>query len=797
MRCTNMSNSRFLAHHGSSTIINEGGICKRAIIIILRHAHLRIGNITHFFNMSQKGIFRVFAFFLISFSSYAQQMKEGSIWYFTHEAGINFKIDPPEFLGLESGIPGFTHSSAISDSLGNLLFYSDGRTVWTRDHEIMENGDSLISKKITREQSAIIIPHPGDGQLYYIFMTNPFYALNEGFHYAIVDLSLNGGKGAVIQKRVNLKNPVSKVMSAVSHATESSIWIVCHSWENDEFHVFNISEAGISPPVTYKFGEKHIYNANFMNFSPDGTKLALAMDNALELYDFNAKTGVISNYRSLRMGAGGVEFSPNSELLYATNNYKIFQFDLRFDTEEEIFNSRLEVGKYNAFLEDLSLAYNGKIYCTRGGGHGSLFIKVINNPNVRGIGCDFMDDALLVPGWILNLPMGVQSFYRESPQLIVEDGCVGDTLLFTISSLGYADSLTWEYGDQTKETFPGQVGKTTYHVYNKEGAYPLILTKYIDGVKRKIEAKVRIFAPPSLGLGEDTTLCEGQKIRLQIEEDPKLSYKWSTGDTISSILIGEGGTFSIEINDEYCTNADSIQVSYLPYPDLSDLTDTLVCVHDEILLSTVHSPAYKYIWSTGEDASAIRVGESGVYEVEVSNNHCITKGGIKVSFEGINKLALDQYKYQLVEDEPLNLSATGSNIDQWTWDFGDGYVLKTDEPNSFHAYEAGKYKGSLLTTNKYGCFDSVNFEVDVPFYLFIPNVFTPNNDFCNDVFDIKYNGPLENYKLEVLNRYGKQVFSSHEFENKWTGQNVPSAVYFYIIYFNTEETRKGWVQVMK
>ncbi len=78
--------------------------------------------------------------------------------------------------------------------------------------------------------------------------------------------------------------------------------------------------------------------------------------------------------------------------------------------------------------------------------------------------------------------------------------------------------------------------------------------------------------------------------------------------------------------------------------------------------------------------------------------------------------------------------------------------------------------------------------------LFVPNIFTPNGDNSNDTFFIR-NLPA-NSKLVITNRWGKQVFSSNNYQNNWTGDDVTDGVYYYQLTVEGERYT-GWVEVMR
>jgi gliding motility-associated-like protein len=78
--------------------------------------------------------------------------------------------------------------------------------------------------------------------------------------------------------------------------------------------------------------------------------------------------------------------------------------------------------------------------------------------------------------------------------------------------------------------------------------------------------------------------------------------------------------------------------------------------------------------------------------------------------------------------------------------------------------------------------------------LFVPNIFTPNGDNSNETFFIR-NLPA-NCKLVVTNRWGKQVFSSDNYQNDWTGDDASDGVYYYQLVVDGERYT-GWVEIMR
>jgi gliding motility-associated-like protein len=86
----------------------------------------------------------------------------------------------------------------------------------------------------------------------------------------------------------------------------------------------------------------------------------------------------------------------------------------------------------------------------------------------------------------------------------------------------------------------------------------------------------------------------------------------------------------------------------------------------------------------------------------------------------------------------------------------------------------GKYPVMLTTTTDKGCSDTAVKFVSVidELQIFIPNTFTPNGDGINDMWNVKGIGmKLENYTMEVTDRWGNVVFFTRDINQGWDGTN--------------------------
>jgi hypothetical protein len=342
--------------------------------------------------------------------------------------------------------------ASISDENGDLLFYTNGITVWDANHDVMPNGNGLYGST-SSSQSAVIVPQPASANLYYVFTLdrNGDYEVgHNGLCYSVVDMSLNSGLGDVIsgQKNIELNNPNTEKITAVNHDNGEDIWVLSHDWGNNKFLAYLLSSSGLNTTaVESETGLVHYdgfngwYAGGYMKVSPNGDKIALNILGAhtTQIFDFNPATGTVSNPMTLstsRNQAYGLEFSPDASKLYTTawEHNNILQYDLSLGDETSIAASETEIGvsavsggsNYSG-LGALQLGPDGRIYVAKdaNGFNGSInelngFLGYIENPNDDFGGkatATYVDKGVYLDGNAsgIGLPVYVQTFFKPLP----------------------------------------------------------------------------------------------------------------------------------------------------------------------------------------------------------------------------------------------------------------------------------------------------------------------------------------------------------------------------------------------
>lgn len=474
--------------------------------------------------------------------------REASKWLFGEKVGLQFFNLSDKPIVLRGELNTLEGCASISDSDGNLLFYSDGSTVWDRYDDIMPNGTGLLGDE-SSTQSAIIIPKPLDPNIYYLFTVGSTITPN-GYNYYTVDLSLNGGLGEVVGNHVNLTdghvgNQWSEKMTAVQGGECNTTWVI--SLVRDLYYSYKVDENGVDPvPVISKVDFLADNGSRgYLKVSPDGTKIVAAHQGndsgtiGCFLYSFDHITGQVLNdgislFPNPVESPYGVEFSSQTNKLYVstiqteTNTYRLYQFNLRSDA---IANSKVLIHKESAFRGGLQLGPDLKIYVTIPEEYtvGTNYLDVIHNPELDGPACNFEEDYIYLGGdsySMQGLPPFVQSFFytqrinivnpyepltlnstdlslcTDSSYILEGPDIPGADYSWTFNSAGFPKPLPLP-------TPPHKLSINTTGT-NDSGTYELIVTSNdVDcDIQYLGEAKVSFTTPPIINSSVGLSICD-------------------------------------------------------------------------------------------------------------------------------------------------------------------------------------------------------------------------------------------------------------------------------------------------
>ncbi len=364
--------------------------------------------------------------------------KRTNHWYFGTRAGVDFSSGTAvaDTNGKLTSLQGM---STMSDTSGNLLFYTDGKTVWNAQHDSMPNGTGIgVGHNATPVKGVVIVPKPMNNSIYYIFVVDGWeHQFLNGLRYSIVDMTLDSGRGSVTQKNILLFGPTTEQLGVIKDATGCGYWILSHERYSDKFRSYHLTNNGIDTnAVITAIAPDYGYMASFsiyaggagITFSPNGNlfgtidwwgwRNGTGIPDSTSLYHFDRNTGIVSNKITLDIDTMtfAIGISPDNTKLYLYEGYnlaKLYQYDISNYSSISIQSSKTFIHAGNDLPTDYRQGIDGKLH---GCSELRLYLSTIHNPNASGQACNFVKNNTSLGGrtGLMELPNFVESFFDSS-----------------------------------------------------------------------------------------------------------------------------------------------------------------------------------------------------------------------------------------------------------------------------------------------------------------------------------------------------------------------------------------------
>jgi len=838
-------------------------------------------------------------------------------WFFGNGAGLNFNAGTP--IAINGNVNTVEGSAAISDNFGNLLFYTDGVTIWDANNAVMTNGTGLLGNA-SSTQSALILLNPANQNQYYVF-TAP---LSGSITYSIVDMTMAGGLGAVTSTKNVVMHPSStERVTAVCNSTKSGYWILGHELGTSVFFAYELTSAGLTTtPVLSSVGSVHVAAIGYLKANHSGNKLAIAMRDVskFELFDFDNSTGIISNaiiFPTTYVSSYGVEFSPDDSKLYLSGGLTvayIYQVDMNAGSSTAIINSSTLIANpaISGAMGALLMGPDSKIYAAK---YGTSNLGVINNPNALGALCNYVDNQILLTSAVCqaglpnnykiccSLPivnLGNDTTFCQSQSITLNAGSATSYLWsngltdssITISASGTywvqtsnglctnSDTININFnsvpspnlGSDTTlcqgEVITLQAGSASSFLWSN-GSTDSSLTTSTSGIfwvqasngpcASSDTINITFNAVPIVNLGNDSTLCQGEVITL--DAGTANSFLWSNGLTDSSITTSTSGTYWVQANNGQCASSDTINIIFNAVPTVNLGNDSTLCQGEIITLNA--GTANSFLWSNGSTNSSITTSISGTFWVQANNGQCASSDTINIIFNAVPTVNLGN-DTTLCQGEIITLNAGVANSFIWsdgstassiiastsgnywvqaynaqctssdsiniiynpipTVNLGSDTTLCQGESITLNAGSASSFlwsdgsTGSSISVSSVGtywvqssngqCANSDTILVDLTeceIAIELPNAFSPNNDGINEYFiPIKYKG-ITSATLKIFNRWGQELYYTDDLLEGWNGNHKGDicldGTYFWIVQYTTIKNEskelKGFLSLLK
>ncbi len=760
--------------------------------------------------------------------------KQNNQWRFGNSGGIDFNFCPPK--GVDGGVISANEgvASISNRRTGELLFYTDGVTIWDKNNNPMPNGKNLTggSTQLSSTSAATIVPAVNDTNLYYIITIDEQFS-DKGLRYSVLDMRLNGGLGNVVstKKNILLYNTISEKLQIVPNSAKNGYWIISHD-NSESFVVFSLTASGINTtPIISKAGSAQGNGAGHFKVNKQFNKIAIGVlfGAEINLLKFNNATGVVTNYLTWKSKLNnpliyGMEFSLDGSKLYASNLDKIVQFDISLSTASAISNSYYEIlsgGGFTYQPASIQLGPNNRIYINNGGS-----IGCINSPNLAGASCDYENNAVkgLTGGGGYGLPQFVYNLDNNvannpvSNAIINSDSCVSKPVQFSLLDSLSIISVQWNFGDNLNSSDNTSTLKSPSHVYNSFGKYDVKALIKTDCGDLEVVKKIDITdCSPKICKASINTLdsCQQKLVQFSVKADSTIkSVNWFFGydktraDNFSTNLkptyaYPKAGKYTIQLITQLSCGFDTATkeieiIDCSPKICKSSINTLDSCQQKLVQFSVKADSTIKSVnWFFGYDKT-----RADNFSTNLKPSYAYPKAG-KYTIQLITQLSCGMdtafKEIEIVDCSPKICKAIINTIDSCQqklvqfsiksdstiksakWFFGYD-KSKTDNYSTilsptFIYPKIGKYNIQLITELSCGI-DTINKEIEIidcenfeeELNTYLPNAFSPNNDLLNDEFNIVTNKNLKEFNLTIFNRWGQELFNNNNYKQGWNGK---------------------------
>jgi len=315
--------------------------------------------------------------------------------------------------------------------------------------------------------------------------------------------------------------------------------------------------------------------------------------------------------------------------------------------------------------------------------------------------------------------------------------CPGDPIAASaFTSIPAGGTFTWTNSDPSIGLAASGTGNTPAFTAANSTSSPITATISViatAGGCPGVATSYTITVNPTVSSSTNIELCQGDSM------------------LINGVYVQTAGTYVETLSTSF--GCDSIITYNLTVNIVTVATTPVVlCQGDSILIegnyySSSTSFPYTYTSSLGCDSIVI-------YDIIVSSlpSFSITNDGTSINL-----------------GESVNLAVMpGISGTTYSWDPPEGLsCLFCQNPIASPEESTWYY---VTVTNSSGCqsTDSVYIEVDASSNIYVPNVFSPNEDGNNDYYFVRGKG-IKQFNLAIYNRWGQKVFESETIEKGWDG----------------------------
>lgn len=321
-----------------------------------------------------------------------------------------------------------------------------------------------------------------------------------------------------------------------------------------------------------------------------------------------------------------------------------------------------------------------------------------------------------------------------------DSACANSLVTFNDNSTitnGSIASSAWNFGDGS----PQVSGLNTTHIYTVPGTYTITHVLASSGGCASVAWDTIVINPLPLAAYTSANTCQAQPaIFTDNSTGSPATWNWSFGDGGTSTaqnpthpyaLPGTYPTTLIVNTAAGCADTATRNTTVNAQP-VASFTSSVECWGNTTMLTSTSTTSTGVIagtwWDFGDGATSSQNPVGHVFGA-MSNSFNVTLavitnfGCVDTLTQAVSVHPLPVFNFgpqqssgcdQFTTTFNDNSTVAGGTIVNWLWDFGDGNLTYTQDPE--HTYDAaGNYYVSLTITNSYGCLmtDTLNYPVVV------------------------------------------------------------------------------------
>lgn len=316
----------------------------------------------------------------------------------------------------------------------------------------------------------------------------------------------------------------------------------------------------------------------------------------------------------------------------------------------------------------------------------------------------------------------------------------------------------------------------------------------------------------------DDSICKGQNVVLTavgkggFRGPDEYRFSWSKAgfgpNSIQAVTPLQTEMYIVTIND-LCISKPGVDTVLIyvgdkEYPEYG-ANPMFTCKEADVdLFLKDYNKRYTYDWGFGDgnnlrnaknDTVKHRFDKQGCYDIELKVTTDFGCKSTQVIECLVNVLASPIASFTTDPSHPSNVepivhfNSTSIDAQNYSW-FIDSSFVSAENAFKYEFADSGLYEVKLAIVAPNGCKDTVTKVLDrymVP-VLYFPSSFTPNGDGLNDKWNFVGEGvDIDNYEIEIFDRWGKRLFFSNDPQESWTGydkstgNSLPIGTYGYVV----------------